>query len=390
MTPLRVALVHSFYDSSRPSGENDVVVAETNALARAGFAVELFSARTDELQHQSTYRLRSALRVASGRGANPLSQLNEFDPDIVHVHNLFPNFSRRWVEDLRVPLVQTLHNYRPICASGTLFRSGDTCTLCPDGDRWAGIRNRCYRDSVAATAPIAWSNRRGPSADPVLRRAARLILLSQRQARQYERAGLSMDKTVISSNFLPTALEADEAAVGSPIPDEPGYVFAGRLTPEKGILQLLECWPHELPLTVIGDGPLRSEVERRTGRGRIRLRGQVSRQATVATIRSAVALVWPSIGHETFGLTYIEALSGGTPVLSFTGTPVAETVLEDGTGVVSDWSAPSITRAASYVVQRRPELSAHCLRVFKDRYTENAYVTRTSNLYSEVLREYGA
>ncbi len=387
MTPTRIALVHSFYGSNQPSGENDVVDAEASALSRAGFEVQLFDARTDDLETQSMYRLRAALRVATGRGASPLRSLRDFDPEIVHVHNLFPNFGRNWVEDIRVPLVHTLHNYRPLCASGTLFRSGCVCTLCPDGDRWAGVRYRCYRESRLATAPIAWANRNGPTADPVLRRATRLIVLSSRQARQYERAGLPMERVVLSPNFLPETLATDNHASGEPAVKEPGFVFAGRLAPEKGILRLLECWPKDQRLTIIGDGPQRDQIHHLARQDNVQVLGRLSRGETVATIRAATGLVWPSHWHETFGLVYIEALSVGTPVLAFVGTPVAETVLEDDTGALTEWEPGTISQAANGLRRDRAVLSQRCGQVFDRRYTEEAYVRRISSLYQEVLSE---
>ncbi len=83
-------MVHSFYSSAQPSGENTVVLNEVEALRRAGHEVALFAAHTDELEGEVFYKLRSGMRVATGYGRNPLKAINEFSPDVVHVHNLFP------------------------------------------------------------------------------------------------------------------------------------------------------------------------------------------------------------------------------------------------------------------------------------------------------------
>lgn len=81
-------MAHSFYSSAQPSGENTVVPNEVDALRRAGHTVELFAAHTDELEGEVLYKLRAGLRVAAGYGRNPLKAINDFGPDIVHVHNL--------------------------------------------------------------------------------------------------------------------------------------------------------------------------------------------------------------------------------------------------------------------------------------------------------------
>ena len=63
--------------------------------------------------------------VALGRGFHPTEELRWFRPDVVHVHNLFPNFSTGWLARCPTPVVATLHNFRSVRANGLLFRSGD-------------------------------------------------------------------------------------------------------------------------------------------------------------------------------------------------------------------------------------------------------------------------
>src|SRR2546428_742947 len=73
--PIRVASVHSFYSSRVPSGENRAVESEVEALQRAGHDIRLFAARTDDFEGSPAYRATSALRVASGLGRSPLSDM---------------------------------------------------------------------------------------------------------------------------------------------------------------------------------------------------------------------------------------------------------------------------------------------------------------------------
>lgn len=160
---MKIAVVHSFYTAGKPSGENALVRDQVRALGAAGHTVELFAAHTDELARDPLYPLRAAARVASGRGNSPLARLREFAPDVVHVHNLFPNFGRSWVRHWVGPLVATLHNYRPMCAAATLYRAGAVCTSCPDGDPG----RPCDTAATAAPGPrrCHW---RGPDATALL------------------------------------------------------------------------------------------------------------------------------------------------------------------------------------------------------------------------------
>ena len=112
---MRIAIVHSYYSSAQPSGENVVVDLQADALRRAGHEVRVIGARTDEKSKEFAYSMRSAVRASTGLGASPSRQLLEFEPHVVHVHNLFPNFGSRWLEQWDGPVVATLHNFRSIC-----------------------------------------------------------------------------------------------------------------------------------------------------------------------------------------------------------------------------------------------------------------------------------
>jgi hypothetical protein len=175
--PLRIAVVHSFYSSRQPSGENIVVDLQVDALRRAGHSVEVIARSTDELEQAASYPLRAGWRAATGLGDSPLAEVRAFSPDIVHVHNLFPNLGRRWAKHVGAPVVATLHNYRPICPGSTLFRDGHACTLCPDsGSAHHAVRYSCFKDSRAQTLPVALGTRFAD--DPLLAHADRIITLN--------------------------------------------------------------------------------------------------------------------------------------------------------------------------------------------------------------------
>ena len=380
---MRIAIVHSFYSSRQPSGENGVVEAEVAALRRAGHEVALVAARTDDLEREPLYGIRAAARVATGLGRSPLGQLRRLRPDVVHVHNLFPNFGRRWAAELDVPLVATLHNFRPVCASGILYRGGEICTLCPDGDRFAGLRHRCYRGSAAATLPLAWANRRGPAVDPLLARADRLVMLSELAVEQLARVGIDRRKVVLWSNFLPDDLDPGPTPPQA-APD--GWLYVGRLAEEKGIGLLARTWPRGRALRIVGEGPAADEVRRAMdANSSIEALGRRSREEVVALMQGSLGLVVPSRWFEAFPLVYAEAMAAGLPVLAWRPNAVAERVTADGTGAATSWGenlGPVLDAAEAEV----RSLLARCRAVFEQRYGETAYVARATALYGELTR----
>ena len=198
---MRIALIHSYYSSRVPSGENNVVDAQLATLRAAGHEVQLIEQQTDARLARKTYPVEAALTVASGVGPSPLRQLLDFDPDVTHLHNLFPNFGRRWLTKYDGPLVATLHNYRPLCAKATLYRDGHRCTECLDvGHSRPAIRHGCFHDSALATIPSAIATKFAN--DPVLRRAEVLTTLSEGMSNVYADAGVPRDKLVVLNNYV--------------------------------------------------------------------------------------------------------------------------------------------------------------------------------------------
>ena len=374
----RVALVHSFYRSDQPSGEDAMVEASARALQRAGHEVQVVGARTDELSASRLYPVAAALRVATHRGRSPRSELDAFAPDVVHVHNLFPNYGRTWVERTTRPLVATLHNYRPLCAAATFFRDGHVCTDCvTDGPR-AGLEHGCYRGSRPATLPLTLGQLHP---DPLLRRADRLVVLSQVQAELYAGAGVGEGRTRELANFVPD--ELDEG----PGPGGDAWLFAGRLTTEKGLDTVLASWPADVPLRVVGTGPLLERVRSLAEGKDVELLGIRSRAQVLELMRTSRGLVFPSRWADPFGLVYAEALASGTPVLATPPSAAARLVVRDGAGLAVEAVTEDVVRAAhaQFAGLRQASRAA-----FERSYAEAAHVSGLLSVYAEAVQARGA
>lgn len=327
---MRIALVHSFYRSDVPSGENSVVMRQAEALRDAGHAVLLVARQTDEEMQSHIYGVRSAFRVATGIGPDPTKELRAFRPDVVHVHNLFPNFGDRWLDSWGGPLVATLHNFRPICANALLYRDGHVCTLCRDGDRWASLKHGCYRNSRVATLPLAIHHAGGIGRNRLLRRAERIITLSERSRTAYVNAGdpAITDKLVVVPNGI-----GDRSIPGRPTPQH--WAVVGRLTPEKGIKELIEAWPGMEPLRVVGDGSMAGRL-RSLKRSGVTFEGTLPPARVDEVLRYSWGLVFPSRCIEAGGppLVVAEAAMHGIPILARTGSSGADFVERTGSGLV--------------------------------------------------------
>ena len=367
---MRIAIVHWFYRRSSPSGENTIVESQARALAERGHDVLLLGEHSPE-EISLTGKLQTGFRVALRRGSDPTAALLAFQPDIVHVHNLFPHFSYHWLKKWPSALVVTLHNYRPICATATLFRNDQACFDCLQ-NRWAGLQHRCYRDSFAATAPIAWRNRQGVNADPLLRRADHLIFLSERSRGIYQQAGLVDRRSTVLPNGLPDLETGGER-------QREGWAYVGRFSPEKGVRQLLANWPSDRnSLTLIGDGPQWNSVwsEYRENPG-LDFRGRLTQDQTRAVIASSEGVVIPSRWAEGMPLVLGEALRAGTPVLARAGSSAADFIAQVGGGSVYESDA-----LIGESVKKWRMRATEAREVFENHLSEAVWIRNLERIYT--------
>jgi glycosyltransferase involved in cell wall biosynthesis len=245
---------------------------------------------------------------------------------VVAAHNTNPSFGWRALAAAREAgaqrIVLHLHNYRLVCAVGTCVNSrGQDCLRCQGRDTAPGVALRC-RGSVAesvtyAGALSAWAAKLVRQADAVVVPSA-----SARDRLEALRAPLGDVPVHVVPHVLRSFATESRADRGE------HALVVGRLAPEKGIPTAVEaCRLAGIPLVVAGDGPLRDELPA----GPMYL-GAVD-AATLADLRARarVALVL-STAAETFGLSALEAMADGVPVVAAASgalrelAPVAELV----------------------------------------------------------------
>ncbi|MGZ4533577.1 MAG: glycosyltransferase family 4 protein, partial [Mycobacteriaceae bacterium] len=358
---------------AQASGENIAVDREVDALRRSGVNVTLAQQATDDRERHLHYKIEAAATTATGIGRSPLRLIRSMSPDVIHVHNLFPNYGRGWVRKIHQPIVATLHNFRPLCPAGTFYRNGHVCTDCLDqGSSMPSIWHGCYRDSHVQTIPLAMSTRF--SEDPLLRRADRLIVLTETMRDLYMRGGVDPEKLIVLPNFLASA----------PPPGQGGgpWLFVGRLSPEKGVLELVTNWPRDRALLIVGEGPLRDAVAA-VAPNSVRLLGRRSPEDVKALMGCATGLVFPSRWFEGFPMVYVEALASGTPVLAWRPSSVAELVLREGTGMIAGSDLPADLARAEMLF---PSLRDACRSTFEQRYGEDEHLDALKAIYADVSR----
>lgn len=375
---MKVAFIHSKYSSAQPSGENFAVLSQLEALKSAGIEVRLFSKDTDQESRKKLYSIRKAASVATGIGPSPLDDLIEFDPDLVHVHNLFPNWGRSWINDWDGPIVSTLYNFRNFCSNGMLLREDKLCTLCPQKGQIHGIKHKCYKNSVSATIPIAISNLGGYGSNLLLTKSKKIIALSESSKQMFQQFGVPEEKLV----YIPNSLNGDLFSPG--VKKLKHWVFIGRLSREKGILPLMDSWPADQALNIYGDGPLREEVIRRSG-SNLKYMGSINREDVVQVFRTARGLLFPSTCLEGgTPIVYLEALASGTPVIAYEENSVATEVSANGIGSVYQ-SHEELSSALNQPTTLLDIYGKNAYKYFVDNYDSKVNVQRLISLYKQVI-----
>jgi len=289
-----------------PSGENEVVLNQAELLGSQGYDVEVWGPTTPA--NMSIFdKIDTGLRVSVGMGQDPYSITKRFRPNLIHVHNFFPNISLRWLARLDVPAVMSLHNYRSVCANGVLFRDSRPCTDCLTGTSLNAVRHGCYQDSKLATLPLIGFQRRLRS---VIAEDLDKIIYTSELSKEVLSPHVANQTSVLIPNYVKDTQQNRSSDHSEP---HPYYVILGRLSPEKGIKELLQIWPKGLKLIILGDGPQRDELQVVADPMAVDFRGYVCAAERDRILSQAQALILPSVTLEADPVVVAQALSSGTP-----------------------------------------------------------------------------
>lgn len=303
---MRILIVHSRYLTGDSSGENRVVDDEARLLAEHGHQATVWAPSYDISRGSARGAVEA---IWSRRATREVRRLmHTFRPDVVHVHNLFPALSPAVLRASarHCPVVMTLHNFRLVCLPATLLRDNRICEDCVGHLPLRGVVHACYRESRAASAVLATSL----SIHRAVHSLSHVSLFAPVSAfvgDKLRESGVLHERVRVKPNFAwPT-----DRRVG------PGEYFLtlGRLSPEKGIDQIVRNLPPGARLLVVGDGPQKGQLASLAGPG-VEFRPAVAGSEVPALLRGARALVVPSRCYEGQPRVILEAFAAGVPVLA--------------------------------------------------------------------------
>jgi len=243
--------------------------------------------------------------------------VRHWQPDLIHAHNIYNQLPPSLFSKVakHVPVVMTLHDYKPICPNYSLFVDGKTCTDCLGGSFTNCIKKRCAQGSLVASTLAAASSAHHRARGTYSQHYHRFISPSDFVKRRMVEAGFRGTRIEVINNFA--------AIPERPTPPGEGLFYGGRLCIEKGVDILLKGYamlPEPRPrFRIAGDGPLDQELRalsRRLNLDTVEWLGRIRPEQVMDELQATAVAAVPSTWFENCSMAIMEALAHGRPVLT--------------------------------------------------------------------------
>ena len=281
--------------------------------------------------------------------------IQEFQPDIAHVRNIYHHLSPSILWELRqqgIPVLYHLNDFKLLCPAYNLVSQGRACEQPCTGQYWRVFSQGCYAGPVSATAVLVaeayvhhWLSTYQKCVDHFLTpsRFAKDLLVAN---------GFDSNKISVLPHFQNLAAEGVPAGTNALV------LYFGRLSPEKGVADLIRAMqplPH-VQLQIAGAGPERPGLEGLTeelGVSNVEFTGHVEGKKLEQMIAAAAFTVLPSHAYETLGKSILESYARGRAVIATDLGSRRELVHEQETGLLFETgNVRQLTEAISYLAQR--------------------------------------
>ncbi len=309
-------------------GGSDVIVHQTQKLLqKSGHDVHLFAALDGNDENDGTFPSADHFNnpsplnlwkyIYSPQARSRMENFLDQNPiDVAHFHIYYGKLTSSIIAPLRkrnIPIVQHLHEYRTYCSTYTSQRDGQTCLDCSVGSYLPGLKNRCNRGSLArsalSTAEMYVSDFLGAKSA-----ISKFVTVSDFQRQQIIKQGLPASK--VQTIYNPV----DDVFLNIKAGKRENVLYFGRIEDYKGVFDILDVAERlpDHPFQFVGTGnstdKLIQEIKSRNLTN-VTYLGHKDKNELLPILSNARVALVPSKWHETFGLTAVEAMAAGVPVI---------------------------------------------------------------------------
>lgn len=318
--------------------------------------------------------------------------LDDFKPDIVHLNNFQRQLSASIINPIKkrnIPIVFTAHDVQAICPAITMLDSKNKiCERCIKGKYANCIKGKCIKDSLLKSFLGAIEGYYYRIKN-IYNKFDYIITPSEFYKKQFENDGINNKKIIAIHNCIKTEEYNLE------IQDKGYALYFGRLSQEKGILNLLEAFSKldDGILHIAGEGPEKENIERiikeKHLEKRVRMLGFLNKEQVKEQIQSCRFVVVPSMWYENCPYSVIETLVVGKPVIGSKIGGIAE-LIEDGengyTYLYTD--IEELTKKMKMLIEDKKlaeELGKNAKIKATVFYDKNKYIEKIEDIYNEIL-----
>ncbi len=393
----KILIVHNYYKI--PGGEDTVVANERKMLEEHGHQVWMYTRTNKELEQMSglSKLLLPFTTVFNFRTFYEVKKLiRQKEIDIVHVHNTLNLISPAVyyaAKASKVPVVQTIHNFRLQCMAAVFYRNNHICEKCITKGLICAVKNGCYRDSKIQTLACAmtnWIHRKLG----IYQKLSYICLteFNKQKLLQWQEHGksiLTKEQIYIKPNFTYELQQYNSMLY------EQGdyYLFIGRVEQIKGIdvlIKAFELLPEQY-LKIAGTG---TELEYYKGKvaekrlNNIEFLGFLDKETLCKTIRGAKAVIVASQWYETFGMIIVEAYSCGTPVIVGDIGNISNLVEHGVTGMKFEYDNSEGLRNTilEFEQQNRRQMSENAYLKYRKEFTSDENYKQLLEIYNCVSK----
>ena len=402
-----LAINNYFY---RRGGAEAVFLDHMQLFAEAGWQVAPFAMQGDknlpsewdeyfvseiELGHQPglVTKLNHARKIIYSHEAqrNIAALIERFKPQVAHAHNVYHHLSPAIFQTLKaagVPTVMTAHDLKIACPAYTMLSNGTVCEKCKGGNITNVVLNRCAKGSLALSGLLLVETGVHRALGLYRNYLDRITVPSRFYLDKFVEWGWPREQLIHIPNFVDPGFLGEEAR------EEGDYfLFAGRLSPEKGIHTLIEAVAVTgQRLVVAGAGPDEAMLRRRAVElgAAVEFVGHVSGPALRQLMGSARALVLPSEWYENAPVSVLETYGLGRPVIGAAIGGIPELVRDGETGLLARSGdvqslAAALSRMDGLGATRRAQMGAAGKAWVSVEFSAHAYRARMTELYGELV-----
>ena len=315
--------------------------------------------------------------------------IKDFKPDIIHLNNINFQLTPSIIDiayKMKVPIVQTVHDYQMICPNHFLYNWNEksVCEKCIKGSKWNCTKYNCIHNSklrsiIGSIEGILYSK--------ILKTYSKVNLYicpSKFLEEKLLKNDIYKNKTVSLCNFIELNHEFNS------VPKEDYILYFGRLSEEKGLLELIDAMKQlpNIKLKIAGTGPLENVIK---SKDNIEYVGFKTGDELKELISKAKFSIYPSVWYENCPLSILEAESYGTPVITANYGGMKELVENNQTGILLDKINSEILKENIEKLYNDKDkienMSKKCIEKRSKMITIEEYINQLIKLYKKLVEK---